>query len=132
MTDQTAKQDTGKLDLTLVPRQIIWDIAEVRQYAVQHKYKNPDNWKQVEIGRYKAAAFRHFLAYLEDPEGKDAESGIEHYKHLCCNLIHFGIAVVYTCKILFKRSLIIGSIKSCRRRKHRTDPQREQNSNYRI
>ena len=85
MTDQTAKQDAGKLDLTLVPRQIIWDIAAVRDFG-NRKYHSPDNWKQVEIERYRAAAFRHFLAYLEDPKGKDAESGIEHYKHLACNL----------------------------------------------
>ena len=80
-----AKHDEGKLDLTLVPRQIIWDIAEVRRYGNQ-KYHSPDNWKEVEIKRYRAAAFRHFLAYLEDPDGVDPESGIKHYKHLCCNL----------------------------------------------
>lgn len=82
---QEAKADAGKPDLTLVPRQIIWDIAEVREYG-NKKYHSPDNWKQVELPRYRAAAFRHFLAYLENPKGKDAESGIEHYKHLACNL----------------------------------------------
>lgn len=85
MNDQTAKSDAGKLDPTLVPRQIIWDIAEVRRYGNQ-KYHDPNNWKQVEIERYRAAAFRHFLAYLDEPHGKDPESGIEHYKHLACNL----------------------------------------------
>lgn len=80
-----AKADEGKLNLTLVPRQIIWDIAEVREYG-NKKYHSPDNWKNVEVERYRAAAFRHFLAYLDDPHGVDEESGIEHYKHLCCNL----------------------------------------------
>jgi len=84
-TNQTAKADSGKLDLTLVPRQIIWDIAEVRRYG-NEKYHSPDNWKDVEVERYRAAAFRHLLAYLEDPQGKDAESGIEHYKHMACNM----------------------------------------------
>lgn len=85
MSDQTAKNDDGKLDLTLVPRQIIWDIAEVREYG-NRKYGDPENWKDVELQRYRAAAFRHFLAYLDDPAGVDAESGIKHYKHLACNL----------------------------------------------
>lgn len=82
---QDAKADAGKPDLTLVPRQIIWDVAEVREYG-NRKYHSPDNWKQVSVERYRAAAFRHFLAYLDDPHGKDEESGIEHYKHLVCNL----------------------------------------------
>lgn len=85
MNNQEAKADAGKPDLTLVPRQIIWDVAEVREYG-NRKYHSPDNWKQVDVNRYRAAAFRHFLAYLEDPKGKDEESGIEHYKHLACNL----------------------------------------------
>lgn len=82
---QTAKADEGKLQLTLVPRQIIRDIAEVRMYG-NKKYHDPDNWKTVEESRYRDAAFRHFLAYLEDPDGVDDESGIAHLKHLACNV----------------------------------------------
>lgn len=85
MNTQDAKADAGKPDLTLVPRQIIWDVAQVREYG-NRKYGSPDSWKQVDVNRYRAAAFRHFLAYLDDPQGKDAESGIEHYKHLACNI----------------------------------------------
>lgn len=33
MNDQTIKADAGKLQLTLVPRQIIRDIAEVRGFG---------------------------------------------------------------------------------------------------
>ena len=33
MDNQTAKADAGKPKLTLVPRQIIYDIAEVREYG---------------------------------------------------------------------------------------------------
>lgn len=81
---QTAKADAGKPDLTLVPRQIIWDIAAVRAFG-NAKYGSPDNWKTVEPQRYRAAAFRHFLAYLDDPKGVDAESGLPHLWHLCTN-----------------------------------------------
>ena len=83
--DQTAKADAGKLQLTLVPTQIIRDIARVRMYGVQ-KYKDPDNWKRVELERYKDAAYRHFLAYLDDPSGVDEESGLPHLWHLACNV----------------------------------------------
>lgn len=85
MSNQSVKADAGKLRLTLVPRKIIRAIAVIRQYGVE-KYKDPDNWKNVEIERYRDAAFRHFLAYLDDPKGVDAESGLPHLWHLACNI----------------------------------------------
>lgn len=86
LNDQTAKADAGKLRLTLVPRQIIRDIAKVRMYAVSTKYKDPDNWKRVEPERYRDAAFRHFLAYLDNPNSVDEESGLSHLSHLATNI----------------------------------------------
>lgn len=83
--NQQAKADNGKLQLTLVPRQIIRDIAAVRMYGNQ-KYGDPENWKTVEIERYRDAAFRHFLAYLDNPNGNDEESGLSHLAHLACNV----------------------------------------------
>ena len=85
MNDQNAKADAGKLQLTLVPRQIIREIAKVRMFGTA-KYKDPDNWKKVEIERYRNAAFRHFFAYLDDPDGVDEESGLPHLSHLACNI----------------------------------------------
>ena len=83
--NQEAKADYGKEELTLVPRRIIHDICAIRMYG-NKKYGDPDNWKQVEPERYRNAAFRHFLAYLDDPYGVDKESGLPHRWHLCCNL----------------------------------------------
>ena len=83
--DQTAKADAGKLRISLVPTQIIRDIAEVRMYGT-NKYHEADNWKRVEIERYRDALLRHTLAYLDDPESVDEESGIPHYKHMACNM----------------------------------------------
>ena len=85
--DQKAKADYGKEELTLVPRRIIHDICAIRMYG-NKKYPEggPDNWKQVEIERYRNATFRHFLAYLDDPQGKDKESGFPHLWHLACNI----------------------------------------------
>jgi len=83
--DQTAKQDAGKLELMHVPPEIIEDIAEVRMYG-NRKYGDPDNWKTVEEERYWNALFRHLVACMRDPEAVDPESGIEHYKHIACNI----------------------------------------------
>jgi len=85
--DQQAKADYGKEKLTLVPRRIIHDICAIRMYG-NEKYPDggPDNWKRVERERYRDAAFRHFLSYLDDPQGKDAESGFPHLWHLACNI----------------------------------------------
>ena len=82
---QSAKADAGKPRLTLVPMQIIFDVAEVREYG-NRKYGDKDNWKKVTADRYREAAFRHFLRYIDDPAGVDEESGIKHRKHLECNL----------------------------------------------
>lgn len=85
INDQQAKADSGKARLTLVPRQILFDIAKVREYGTK-KYGDPENWKQVDKQRYRDAAFRHFLAYLDEPEGLDEESGLPHLAHLACNI----------------------------------------------
>lgn len=84
---QKVKADYGKEKLTLVPRRIIHDICAIRMYG-NEKYPDggPDNWKRVERERYRDAAFRHFLSYLDDPQGKDAESGFPHLWHLACNI----------------------------------------------
>ena len=84
MRDQTIKADAGKPKISLVPSEIIFDIAEVREYG-NKKYGDSDSWKRVEIERYIDALGRHFFAYIKDRKGVDAESGIEHYKHLACN-----------------------------------------------
>lgn len=83
--DQTAKADAGKLQLSLVPGNLIRACAVVRMYGNQ-KYKDPDNWKQVEPQRYRDAAYRHWLAYIDDPKSVDEESGIPHLWHCICNL----------------------------------------------
>ena len=83
--NQTAKADMGKPRLSLVPTQIIYDIATIREYG-NKKYHDPDNWKTVEIERYRDALYRHWLAYLKNPKGVDAESGLTHLAHCACNM----------------------------------------------
>lgn len=83
--NQDIKADAGKPMLTLVPREILYDVARVREYGVE-KYGRKESWRDVESERYRDAAFRHFLAYLDDPKGKDEESGLPHLWHLACNI----------------------------------------------
>ena len=83
--EEIAKDDSGKRKLSLVPRKIIWDIAAIREYG-NAKYGDPNNWRNVEPERYRDAAFRHFLSYLDDPDSLDEESGLPHLWHLACNI----------------------------------------------
>ena len=85
MADQTAKSDAGKLRLSLVPTQIIRDVAEVRMYGTA-KYGDPENWRRVEMRRYVDALYRHFLAFVDNPVSVDSESGLYNYKHMACNM----------------------------------------------
>ena len=80
-----AKDTKGKAKISLVPMQILKDVAEVREYGVK-KYGSVDSWKEVPIEDYRDALFRHLLEYIKDPNSVDKESGIKHYKHIACNL----------------------------------------------
>lgn len=97
--NQTLKADKGKLPLTKVPLEAIEDIAEVRAYGIE-KYGSEESWREVEIERYRDALFRHLVAYLRDPQGKDEESGLEHYKHLATN-------AAFICALERKRKPIV-------------------------
>ena len=83
--DQQAKTDAGKPRLSLVPSEIIRCIAAVREYG-NRKYGDPDNWRQVSVERYRDAAYRHMLDYIDDPASVDPESGLPHLWHLACNI----------------------------------------------
>lgn len=81
---QEAKADAGKPRVSLVPMQIVSDIARIREYGCD-KYHDPENWKRVEKERYIDALGRHALAFLNNPMGVDEESGLPHLWHLECN-----------------------------------------------
>jgi hypothetical protein len=82
---QNAKADSGKPILSLVPKEIIYEIEKVRSFGVK-KYHDPDNWKQVEMERYHEALLRHTLAIWNDVQAKDKESGLLHLSHIACNV----------------------------------------------
>jgi hypothetical protein len=83
-TDQAVKADGGKIRPTLVPASLVWAVAKIREYGCK-KYKDPDNWKQVEPQRYRDALYRHLLAYFSG-EKNDQESGLPHLWHAACNV----------------------------------------------
>ena len=71
--------------MSLVPSQIIRDIAQIREYG-NLKYHDPNNWKQVERERYIDAAYRHMLDFIDDPTSVASDSGLPHLWHLACNI----------------------------------------------
>ena len=84
-TNQTAKADAGKLQLGLVPPALIKEVARIRMFGAK-KYKNPNNWRNVEADRYWQATLRHIVAAWNDWKKRDQESGELHISHACCNL----------------------------------------------
>lgn len=81
---QICKQDAHKPQLSLVPMQIVYDIAKVREHG-NKKYGESDSWKRVEPRRYVNALLRHALALASDWESIDEESGLPHLWHLETN-----------------------------------------------
>jgi hypothetical protein len=84
--DQIAKADAGKPRLSLVPPELIWQVAKVREHGCR-KYPEggKDNWKRVEPERYVEALFRHTLRTVEEWDGLDDESGLYHLAHVATN-----------------------------------------------
>lgn len=83
--NQSAKADSGKPILSLVPKEIIYEIEKVRSFGVK-KYKDPDNWRNVEMERYHQALLRHTLAIWDDIQARDEESGMLHLSHIATNV----------------------------------------------
>ena len=83
--DQSLKADAGKLQLTLVPTGIIRAIAAVRAYGIQVR-GGSDSWRAVDAVRLRNAAYRHWLAYVDEPDGVDAESELPHIWHCVTNM----------------------------------------------
>lgn len=80
-----AKYDAGKIPLSTVPTGITWAIGAVRKYGLE-KYGDAEEWGLIEEERWADAAYRHFLKYIEEPDGVDSESGLPHLWHLAANI----------------------------------------------
>ena len=87
MNDQNAKRDSGKVEITLVPMDMVETAAVVRMFGnAKYPQGGADNWKQVDVERYRNALFRHLFQYLREPYGIDQESGLPHWYHVTCNV----------------------------------------------
>lgn len=96
--NQAAKADCGKPQLSLVPTEILTAIARIREYG-NRKYKSKDNWMTVEIERYRDAAYRHWVSYINDPKSIDKESGHPHLWHVACNIAFLIALEDKTCNL---------------------------------
>ena len=92
MVNYEIKSDKDKPKLSLVPTEIIRNIARVREYGL-NKYGDKECWQEVEVERYIDSTYRHLLSFVENPSGKDDESGLPHLWHLACN-------VAFLCELL--------------------------------
>lgn len=85
LLNQSIKADKGKPQCRLVPSEIVRCIAKVREYGLK-QYGSAESWQKVEVERYQDAMYRHLLAYIENPKGRDEESGLPHLWHIACNV----------------------------------------------
>ncbi len=79
-----AKEDKGKLQMSIVPPEIITAIAEVRRYGLT-KYAEPANWQRLDPLMLHEALLRHCVALWTDWTARDPESGLPHLWHLATN-----------------------------------------------
>jgi len=79
------KFDSEKPDLSLLPKEPLWEIATVlTKGAVKYgRY----NWMEgIEISRLLAASMRH-ITQFNDGEDRDPELSTVHLANACCNLM---------------------------------------------
>lgn len=83
---QGVKHDAGKADLSMISKDLLEQIARVREFGAK-KYAR-DNWRKgFKFTRSIAAALRHISAFNEG-EDLDPESGLPHIAHAICCLEH--------------------------------------------
>lgn len=80
----TGKETNNKLNLSLVPPELIRAVAHIREYGCK-KYSDPDNWKQVPAEMFNQAMQRHMMAAWTDWKSIDEESGMPHIWHIATN-----------------------------------------------
>lgn len=81
--NQLQKADAGKPRMELIPTSVYQSLGKVLTFGA-NKY-GANNWQTVDVERYVGALLRHLCAFLEDPCGNDADSGLAHTEHLLTN-----------------------------------------------
>ena len=83
--EQEAKQTKGKTQWHLMPLKMLEGIINVREFGTT-KYKDPNNWKEVDPYYYIDAIIRHANS-LQQGEIIDKESGLHHGHHIACGAL---------------------------------------------
>lgn len=94
--DQNIKADGEKTRMELIPTSAYKSLGRVLTFGAK-KY-TPNSWQNVEVERYVGALLRHLCAYLDDPYGKDEESGLYHSEHLLTNAMFINDEVLRNAK----------------------------------
>lgn len=89
--DQSKKFDGGKLRMELIPTSAYIGLGRVLTYGA-NTY-SPNSWQGVEYERYIGALIRHLVSFIDDPTGRDEESGLLHTEHLLANAVFLNDAV---------------------------------------
>ena len=89
--DQSKKFDGGKLRMELIPTSAYIGLGRVLTHGAE-KY-GPNTWQAVEYERYIGALIRHLIAFIDDPNGVDADSGLKHTEHLLANAVFLNDCV---------------------------------------
>ena len=81
------KYDGTKPRMDLLPPLALTEVAKVLSFGAK-KYA-PENWKKIpELqNRYTAAALRHIVHHMSEPNAVDVESGIDTLAHAICCLM---------------------------------------------
>ncbi len=87
MGKEAIKDDSGKVDWTLVPFEALEDMVKVLEFGAK-KY---DRWNWTTGGGFKwtrilGSLLRHIFAFMRG-EDTDPESGLSHISHAQCNLL---------------------------------------------
>lgn len=77
------KFDSGKNRLELVPTSAMLSLGKVFTFGAKKYAEN--TWQNVERERYVGALLRHLMAYIDEPDGTDLESGLLHIEHVLWN-----------------------------------------------
>ena len=90
--DQSIKADGNKLRMELIPTSAYLSLGRVLTHGAE-KYA-PNSWQGVEYERYIGALIRHLVAFIDDPNGVDSDSGLKHTEHLLANAVFLNDAVM--------------------------------------
>ena len=83
------KTDRGKPRMSLLPGlRALAPIADAMHAGNESNGYTPHSWRDVDPRKFRDALGRHFAAWLDEPQGKDADTGCSHLAHVgACVLI---------------------------------------------